>query len=158
MRNPLAKPHTAGQWLLSSMCWIIICMLCWAGVVCCSEALPYGYWPLRPLLLLAGLGLSIVLRAQEHPRQPIDTVKQHQRMLTGFANPHYLILAKATPVYFQPADTLSNRVAKRLQKGKKVYIRKFLPTGYLIALPTREEQHYYLPAKSARGLQVYVEI
>ena len=113
---------------------------------------------LKYLLLLAGLGLSIVLRAQEHPRQPIDTVKQHQRMLTGFANPHYLILAKATPVYFQPTDTLSNRVAKRLQKGKKVYIRKFLPTGYLIALPTREEQHYYLPAKSARGLQVYVEI
>jgi hypothetical protein len=113
---------------------------------------------LKYLLLLAGVGLSVVLKAQEHPKQSIDTVKQHQSALTDSANAHYLFLAKATPVYFQPADTLNNRVARRLQKGKKVYIRKFLPTGYLIALPTRDEQQYYLPAKSARGLQVYVEI
>jgi hypothetical protein len=112
---------------------------------------------LKYLLLLAGLGLSPTLRAQEAPTQPADTMKRHQLTLAGSANPHYFVLAKATPVYLQPADTLVNRVARRLQRGRKIYIRKFLPAGYLIALPTHDEQ-YYLPAKSVRGLQVYVEI
>ena len=113
---------------------------------------------LKYLLLLAGVCLSIALKAQDYPRQATDTAKQHQSILLGSANARYFVLAKATPVYLQPADTLSSHVARQLQKGRKVYIRKFLPTGYLIALPTRDKQQYYLPAKSARGLQVYVEI
>jgi hypothetical protein len=110
------------------------------------------------LLLLAGLGLSVALKAQERSGQSIDTTKQHQSILMGSANAHYFVLAKATPVYLQPADTLSGHVARQLQKGRKVYVRKFLPTGYLIALPASNEQQYYLPAKSVRGLQIYVEI
>lgn len=113
---------------------------------------------LKYLLLLAGLGLSVALKAQERPRQLTDTAKQQQSTLTGSANARYFILVKATALYLQPADTLSGHVARQLSKGRKVYIRKFLPTGYLIALPAREEQQYYLPAKSARGLQIYVEI
>ena len=113
---------------------------------------------LKYLLLLTGLGLSVALKAQELPKQLTDTAKQQQSILTGSANAHYFILAKATPVYSQLTDTLSGHVARQLPKGRKVYIRKFLPTGYLIALPARDEQQYYLPAKSARGLQIYVEI
>jgi hypothetical protein len=112
------------------------------------------------LLLLASLGLPVVLRAQEYPRQSVDTVKQQADILSvlnNSANPRYFVLAKATPVYLQPADTLINRIARRLRGGSKVYIRKFLPTGYLVALPTRDEQ-YYLPEKSVRRLRVCIEI
>jgi hypothetical protein len=112
---------------------------------------------LKYLLLLAGFGFSVSLKAQEHPKQPVDTVRQRQNILTGSANARYFVLDKATPVYLQPADTLSSLVARRLQGGRKVYIRKFLPTGYLVELPTHNEQ-YYLPAKLVSGLRVYVEI
>jgi hypothetical protein len=112
---------------------------------------------LKYLLLLAVLGFSDSLKAQEHPKQPVDTAKQRQSILTGSANARYFVLDKTTPVYLQPADTLSNRVARRLQRGRKVYIRKFLPTGYLVELPIHNEQ-YYLPAKLVSGLRVYVEI
>jgi hypothetical protein len=29
MRNPFAKPHTPGQWLLSSVCWTASCISLW---------------------------------------------------------------------------------------------------------------------------------
>jgi hypothetical protein len=52
MRNPLVKPHTVGQWLLGSVCWVTICLLSWAGLTYCIAYLPYEYRPLQPALLL----------------------------------------------------------------------------------------------------------
>jgi hypothetical protein len=115
---------------------------------------------LKYLLLLAGLGLPVVSKAQEYPRQPADTAKQQVDILSvlnNSANLRYFVLTKATPVYLQPVDTPINRIARRLRGGSKVYIRRSLSTGYLVVLPTRNEQ-YYLPEKSVRGLRMYVEI
>ena len=52
MRNPFAKPHTPGQWLLGSVCWVAICLLSWAGLTYCIADLSYEYRTLQPTLLL----------------------------------------------------------------------------------------------------------
>jgi hypothetical protein len=71
MRNPFLEPHTPEQWLLSSVCLATICLLSWASVVYCSEALPYGYRSLQPLVLLVGFAPTYFLAWKKAVLSPV---------------------------------------------------------------------------------------
>jgi len=112
---------------------------------------------LASLSLLVGPALAFSAKAQVNPfpskLAPNTSVVE---TLRGSANRRYVVLKRVTAVYHQPADTANGRYAFKLFPGKKVYMREEAPGGVLIDLGHSER--YYLPAKSLKGLQAFVEI
>lgn len=73
-------------------------MLCWAGVVCCSEALPYGYWPLRPLLLLGGFAPTYFLAWKKAVLSPVLAAERFAPI--NWASVVWLVLAIVTQIFW----------------------------------------------------------
>lgn len=113
------------------------------------------------LLLPFVLSYSFLAKAQEEPlpSKPVEA-KIHgiEEALRKSANPRYMVLEDVTPVYHQPADTVNSRRVFKLFPGTRVYIRDYVPGGFLIDLGFVDGERYYLPAKSVKGLQTFVEI
>jgi len=118
---------------------------------------------MKLLFLLIGLSLAFRIHAQEgvlHNR-PVEVKTPNANVaeaLRGSANPHYMVLKHVTPVYHQPADTVNRKHVFKLFPGTKVYIREWVPGGVLIDLGFNGGERYYLPEKSMKGLQTFVEI
>lgn len=74
------------------------------------------------------------------------------------ANLRYLLLKHFTPVYHQLADTVNVGPAFKLFPGTKVYIREYVPRGFLVDWKRADGKQYYLPAKSVKRLRTFVEI
>ncbi|WP_157541020.1 hypothetical protein [Hymenobacter aerophilus] len=115
---------------------------------------------LLPFILI---GLSpCIAKAQEVavPGKPVEIklLMSVAEVLSNSVNAKYMVLKSRTSVYHQPADTVNSRHAVRLFPGTKIYIRKYLPSGFMIDLGFAGDERYYLPAKSAKGLQTFVEI
>jgi hypothetical protein len=50
MYNPFAKPHTPGQWLLGSVCWLVCCVGSWCGSdYLLLKSYPAGGGPVLPV-------------------------------------------------------------------------------------------------------------
>lgn len=41
MRNPFAKAHSPGQWLLGSLCWTMVCLISWLAIGAAVLEKPY---------------------------------------------------------------------------------------------------------------------
>jgi hypothetical protein len=54
MHNPFAKPHTPGQWLLSSVCWTLSCVGGWMAISNMVLEAPYNQkTPSGPLFFIS---------------------------------------------------------------------------------------------------------
>ena len=122
---------------------------------------------MKLLLLLVGLGLSSAVKAQvlapnsASALHAADTVRKQADLVTtlqGFANLHYKVLAKDTPIYSQPADTATGKYVRKLRKGTEVYIIKAIPQGIMIWFEAGHDKEYYLPYNLIKGLPTYVGI
>jgi hypothetical protein len=116
---------------------------------------------MKLLFLLVGLGLPMLVKAQELvpkkvlPDKPISVAEA----LENSINPHFKVLKRlTTPVYHTPADTLNNRFAMKLGPGTRVYIRKYIAQGFIVTLTFGDGEEYYLPYKLVAELPTQVEI
>lgn len=53
MHNPFLKPHTPGQWMSGSLCWLVICLTLWAipNYFLIVVGVPYQYKEHEAMLL-----------------------------------------------------------------------------------------------------------
>jgi hypothetical protein len=117
---------------------------------------------MKLLFLFIGLVLAFCAHAQEAPLPnkpvPMKSPPNVADALRGSVNPRYMVLKQVTPVYHQAADTTNGRYVFKLSPGTKVYIRDWKPGGLLIDLGFNGGERYYLPEKSVKNLQTFVEI